>query len=761
MPTFDYQSTLPATERYIPPQYLNEKKGVLALAGYDRRGKRNLWGKIMGAVAPGMAAHYNDFAKSVANKYGAEDTAANIGDQKDDLLAQSKLYTDTALAVAKPFLGPVGGAAASAVGGATTTGDSTVEDVTEYNPDGTIKKKVQKDTAVFRYGGKMKCAYGGKFAKGGDVANSIAGDIPKISGDIAALMAMKKAGQLGANLKDDGGYSLQYDYEYGGKPEKMMYGGLMGIAGDLPNSKKKFASGGVSKAKAREILHDGTAQGHPLTPKQQRFFGWMGYGKHAMGGMADAPRIYSEDDDTEDLHMIDKRTGEKVGEMRYEERIFSQIDSMVMEKLAAMDMVRALGEYTKLAIQKHEMMEDCAEDMAEGEDMGEEDDTEEDKMGGRVGRMMRRGGIFRFAEGGILGGDPKKKRQTALDKARALFEDSNTGDVSYQEDINTPQSDYSTGKYYDVPAMPETGQSYGRLTPNDYLGIASDLGGAAYGAFAASTPPPQWEVPQRWTDALNQAQDYSHQGFTADENLAYQNASDRSYDQQVAAIGNYGTVGSQGAQLAALNAAGANKQDAAVQLAAANAQQKRQNFRQYVSMVPQDVQYDRAKFTDALGEYEKAQAANLGLLDESLQSINDRVQFANAYGPGSSYDKLMGTLGENSALENERLKKVFIGQKMAPMQADMMVAAPIPDTKATADTPDKVMSAPIVVPAPSAPVTPPTKDQIKTAQTKLKAAGYNPRGIDGILGKNTKFALAQYAKAKGITEAEALIELTK
>ena len=36
--------------------------------------------------------------------------------------------------------------------------------------------------------------------------------------------------------------------------------------------------GGLTPNKAREILHDGTAQGHPLTDKQRRFFGAMSKG---------------------------------------------------------------------------------------------------------------------------------------------------------------------------------------------------------------------------------------------------------------------------------------------------------------------------------------------------------------------------------------------------------------------------------------------------------------------------------------------------
>jgi hypothetical protein len=36
--------------------------------------------------------------------------------------------------------------------------------------------------------------------------------------------------------------------------------------------------GNVSSAKAKEILRDGTAQGHPLTPAQKRYFGWIAGG---------------------------------------------------------------------------------------------------------------------------------------------------------------------------------------------------------------------------------------------------------------------------------------------------------------------------------------------------------------------------------------------------------------------------------------------------------------------------------------------------
>ncbi len=50
--------------------------------------------------------------------------------------------------------------------------------------------------------------------------------------------------------------------------------------GELPN----YAPGGdLSSSKAAEILHDGTANGHPITDKQRRFFGWKSNQKAPAG----------------------------------------------------------------------------------------------------------------------------------------------------------------------------------------------------------------------------------------------------------------------------------------------------------------------------------------------------------------------------------------------------------------------------------------------------------------------------------------------
>lgn len=44
-------------------------------------------------------------------------------------------------------------------------------------------------------------------------------------------------------------------------------------------AKPRAGKSRISAMKAREILHDGTVHGKPLTPRQRRFMGVMAFGK--------------------------------------------------------------------------------------------------------------------------------------------------------------------------------------------------------------------------------------------------------------------------------------------------------------------------------------------------------------------------------------------------------------------------------------------------------------------------------------------------
>ena len=65
--------------------------------------------------------------------------------------------------------------------------------------------------------------------------------------------------------------------------------------GTVGSSLIKNKNGGeLSANKAKQMLHDKSAQGHPLTDKQRKFFGWVAGGRKAEGGDIKAPMMYAK-----------------------------------------------------------------------------------------------------------------------------------------------------------------------------------------------------------------------------------------------------------------------------------------------------------------------------------------------------------------------------------------------------------------------------------------------------------------------------------
>jgi peptidoglycan hydrolase-like protein with peptidoglycan-binding domain len=52
-----------------------------------------------------------------------------------------------------------------------------------------------------------------------------------------------------------------------------------------------------------------------------------------------------------------------------------------------------------------------------------------------------------------------------------------------------------------------------------------------------------------------------------------------------------------------------------------------------------------------------------------------------------------------------------------------------------------------------------TTDEIRELQGKLKAGGFNPGGIDGIMGRQTRGAVREYAEARALPNADATRDL--
>lgn len=66
--------------------------------------------------------------------------------------------------------------------------------------------------------------------------------------------------------------------KYGGLQNVNYFGPAFSNKAEMDFGKSELKKGGLTPNKAREILHDGTAQGKPLTDKQRRYFGTMSKG---------------------------------------------------------------------------------------------------------------------------------------------------------------------------------------------------------------------------------------------------------------------------------------------------------------------------------------------------------------------------------------------------------------------------------------------------------------------------------------------------
>jgi peptidoglycan hydrolase-like protein with peptidoglycan-binding domain len=121
-----------------------------------------------------------------------------------------------------------------------------------------------------------------------------------------------------------------------------------------------------------------------------------------------------------------------------------------------------------------------------------------------------------------------------------------------------------------------------------------------------------------------------------------------------------------------------------------------------------------------------------------------------------------------------------IGRQTRSAVREYAVARALPNADATrellvslkAEAPASVSSAPVSSPSISSPPVPQqfdkptpdsaaplTPDEIRDLQGRLEAAGFNPGAIDGVMGRQTRSAVREYAEAQGISNAEATRDL--
>jgi peptidoglycan hydrolase-like protein with peptidoglycan-binding domain len=121
-----------------------------------------------------------------------------------------------------------------------------------------------------------------------------------------------------------------------------------------------------------------------------------------------------------------------------------------------------------------------------------------------------------------------------------------------------------------------------------------------------------------------------------------------------------------------------------------------------------------------------------------------------------------------------------IGRQTRSAVREYAAALALPNADATremlvrlkAEAPASVSSAPVSSPPVSSPPVPQqfdkptpdsaaslTPDEIRDLQGRLEAAGFNPGAIDGVMGRQTRSAVREYAEAQGIPNAAATRDL--
>jgi peptidoglycan hydrolase-like protein with peptidoglycan-binding domain len=149
-----------------------------------------------------------------------------------------------------------------------------------------------------------------------------------------------------------------------------------------------------------------------------------------------------------------------------------------------------------------------------------------------------------------------------------------------------------------------------------------------------------------------------------------------------------------------------------------------------------------------------AQPSPAPLTPDEIRELQGKLKAAG-FNPGS----IDGTIGrqtrsairqyaEARALPNaDATRELLVRLKAeapAPVSSASVSAPPVPQQldKPAADS--------------AAPLTP---DEIRDLQGRLGAAGFNPGAIDGVMGRQTRSAVREYAEAQGIPNAEATRDL--
>jgi hypothetical protein len=257
----------------------------------------------------------------VGYSLGVMSTVPIVGDISKSIVGDSFLTRQKGYAIGKG-IGNVTGGAAKVIGGAALTAAGMPQGISMIGQGigdvgegvggtvGTLQAKdalSNYDKAGYISGNRMVNAsqdFGNMMYSASDLFGNVSGGIgmAKNMGGLKGMTGKMKGGKTGMegfgnfmqSLSGMGGQgSGGFDFSQlagligqdGGYLNNYQEGGMVSMPEDFEIP--KFKKGGLTPKKAREILHDKSVHGNPLTDKQRKYFGYISSQKKSSGGWLD------------------------------------------------------------------------------------------------------------------------------------------------------------------------------------------------------------------------------------------------------------------------------------------------------------------------------------------------------------------------------------------------------------------------------------------------------------------------------------------
>jgi peptidoglycan hydrolase-like protein with peptidoglycan-binding domain len=154
-----------------------------------------------------------------------------------------------------------------------------------------------------------------------------------------------------------------------------------------------------------------------------------------------------------------------------------------------------------------------------------------------------------------------------------------------------------------------------------------------------------------------------------------------------------------------------------------------------------------------------AQPSPAPLTPDEIRELQGKLTAAG-FNPGA-IDGTIGRQTRSAVREYAAARALPNADATRDLLVRLKAEAPAPVSSASVSSPS--VSPPPVwqqldkpTPDSAAPLTP---DEIRDLQARLEAAGFNPGAIDGVMGRQTRSAVREYAEAQGLPNAEATRDL--